>query len=296
VGTLIAERVEELRRDTVHGAGWMAERAVDTLVETASGGAADADELVQRLHDAGILLAASRPAAGAVAGAVGRVLATAFGQRHLSADELSHLVAEEARAICDSRHRAGRSIAIQLAARLANASVVTHSASATVREAFLHTPPAHVTCTVSRPHEEGRDFAELLREAGLDVELVEDEDAGGALESADLLLVGADTVFRDGTLCNKVGTSELARAARRHDVPTTVAAEVLKLAPYATRPAHELSEEGTRDFTPPDLIDEIVTEEGIFTPEEVAALIDRTPFLREGYELLRRGNGKPTAR
>jgi hypothetical protein len=83
VGTLIAERVEELRRDTVHGAGWMAERAVDTLVEEAAGGAADADELVARLHDAGIRLAASRPAAGAVAGAVGRVLATAFGQRHL---------------------------------------------------------------------------------------------------------------------------------------------------------------------------------------------------------------------
>jgi translation initiation factor 2B subunit (eIF-2B alpha/beta/delta family) len=296
VGTLIAERVEELRRDTMHGAGWMAERAVDTLVEEASAGAEDADALLQRLHDAGILLAASRPAAGAVAGAVGRVLATAFGQRHLSADELSQLVAEEARAICDSRHRAARSIAIQLAPRLAGASVVTHSASATVREALVHTPPAHVTCTVSRPREEGRDFAEILREAGLQVDLVEDADAGGALQRANLLLVGADTVFRDGALCNKVGTSDLARSAGRHGVPTIVAAEVLKLAPYAMRGPDELSEEGTRDVTPPELIAEIVTEEGVFTPEEVAALIDRTPFLREGYELLRGGNGKPPAR
>jgi translation initiation factor 2B subunit (eIF-2B alpha/beta/delta family) len=293
VGTLIAERVEELRRDTVHGAGWMAERAVVTLVEEAAGGAADADELLGRLRDAGIRLAASRPAAGAVAGAVGRVLAAAVGQRHLSAAELSQLVAEEARALCESRRRAARSIAIQLAARLADASVVTHSASATVREALLHTPPARVTCTVSRPREEGRDFAEVLREAGLEVDLVEDEEAGGALANADLLLLGADTVFRDGTLCNKVGTNDLAQAARTYGVATVVAAEVLKLAPSESREAHELTEEGTRDFTPPELIGEIVTEEGVFNPEEVAALIDRTPFLREGYELLRAGAAPP---
>ena len=294
MGTLIAERVEELRRDTVHGAGWMAERAVDTLVEEAAGGGADADELLGRLRDAGIRLAASRPAAGAVAGAVGRVLATAFGQRHLSGDELSQLVAEEARAICESRHRAARSIAIQLAPRLADAAVVTHSASATVREALLHTPPAKVTCTVSRPREEGSHFAEELREAGLDVDLVEDEDAPDALASAGLLLLGADTVFRDGTLCNKIGTADLARAAAAHGVPTIVAAEVLKLAPSESREAPGLTEEGMRDVTPPELITEIVTEEGGFRPDEVAALVDRTPFLREGYELLR-ADSQPAA-
>jgi translation initiation factor 2B subunit (eIF-2B alpha/beta/delta family) len=293
VGTLIAERVEELRRDTVHGAGWMAERAVNTLVEEAGGGG-DADELLGRLRDAGIRLAASRPAAGAVAGAVGRVLATAFGQRHLSGDELSQLVAEEARAICEARHRAARSIAIHLAPRLAGIGVVTHSASATVREALLHTPPASVTCTVSRPREEGRQFAEELSEAGLDVELVEDEDAPSALGSADLLLIGADTVFRDGTLCNKIGTADLARAAATHGVPAIVAAEVLKLAPSESRDAPGLTEEGMRDFTPPELIAEIVTEEGGFRPDEVAALVDRTPFLREGYDLLRGDSPAPT--
>ena len=41
------------------------------------------------------------------------------------------------------------------------------------------------------------------------------------------------------------------------------------------------------DLTPPDLIDRYVTEEGMVAPDEIAALVDRTPFLREGYELLR---------
>jgi translation initiation factor 2B subunit (eIF-2B alpha/beta/delta family) len=289
VGTLIAERVNELRRDTVHGAGWMAERALDTLVEAAGAEAGDTDELLSILHEAGRRLAESRRDAGAVAGAIGRVLAAAYGQRHLSVDELRLVVTEEARAIADARRRAAFAIAVQLSPRLGDAEVMTHSASATVREAFQHTPPRRVICTVSRPREEGRAFAEELREAGLEVELVEDDEAPAALEWVALLLLGADTVYRDGTLGNKFGTHPLAQAAHERGVPVVVALEVLKLSPYDSSVARHLADDGTRDFTPPDLLDQLVTEEGIVEPEEVAALIDRTPFLREGYELLRSG-------
>ena len=266
----------------------MAERALDTLVEDASQPAESADELLERLHEAGRRLAESRPDAAAVAGAIGRVLAAAYRQRHLSGEELSHVVAEEARAICEARHRASRAIAIQLAPHLTDADVLTHSASATVREAFHHTTPRRIICTVSRPREEGRAFAEELREFGLEVELVDDDDAAAALEEVSLFLVGADTIFRDGTLCNKIGTYPLAQAAARADVAVAVACEVLKLAPHDSGRAWELADAGTRDLTPPDLIGVLVTEEGEFEPTEAAALIDRTPFLREGYELLRR--------
>ena len=265
----------------------MAERALDTLVEEAAAEAADTDELLVRLHEAGRRLAESRRDAGAVAGAIGRVLAAAHGQRHLSADELRHVVTEEARAICDARRRAAYAIAIQLAPRLADAEVMTHSASATVREALQHTPPKRVICTVSRPREEGRTFADELREAGLEVELVKDEEAAAALERVALLLLGADTVYRDGTLINKVGTYPLAKAAHELGVAVAVALEVLKLSPHGSAEARDLAEDGTRDFTPAELIGQLVTEEGVFEPDDVAALIDRTPFLREGYELLR---------
>jgi ribose 1,5-bisphosphate isomerase len=287
VGTLIAERVDELRRDTVHGAGWMAERALETLVEAAAKEAADTDELLARLHEAGRRLAESRRDAGAVAGAIGRVLAAAYGQRHLSVDELRLVVTEEANAIRDARRRAAFAIAVQLAPNLTDAEVMTHSASATVREAFQHTPPKRVICTVSRPREEGRAFADELREAGLDVELVEDDEAPAAVERVALLLLGADTIYRDGTLGNKVGTLPLAKAAHDRGVAVAVALEVLKLSPHDSADARDLAEDGTRDFTPPALLGQLVTEEGVFEPGEVAALIDRTPFLREGYELLR---------
>jgi len=125
-----------------------------------------------------------------------------------------------------------------------------------------------------------------LRAEGLEVELVEDSEAPRQLEWASLLLLGADTVFRDGTLCNKMGTTPLAEAAADEGVPTIVACEVIKLAPVAAANAPQLTA-AEFELTPPELIDSIVTEEGTVSPEEIRALVDRTPFLRDGYALLR---------
>jgi translation initiation factor 2B subunit (eIF-2B alpha/beta/delta family) len=282
VATILGERVAELRQARNHGGSWMARRAVEALVEVAEQQAASGEELLTRLLDAGRELAASRPSVGAVAGAVGRLLAAASRQAQLEPEQLRQLVREEAQALTEGRRRAGASIAIQLSERLKDAVVLTHSASATVREALLHTPPARVICTVSSPQDEGRAFSDELREAGLEVELVEDEDAPKQLEWAGLLLIGADTVFRDGTLCNKTGTLRLAQAAAEKHVPTIVACEVIKLAPV------DAPESGECELTPVELLDCIVTEEGTHPANEIRALVDRTPFLREGYSLLER--------
>ena len=286
--SLLGERVQELRSDRMHGGSWMARRAVEALVEVAETEAASTTELLDRLVAAGRELAASRPGVGAVAGAVGRLLAAAHRQEHLPPDELRRLFQEEANALVASRDRAAASIAIQLRERLQDAFVLTHSASATVREALLHTPPEQVLCTVSAPYEEGRAFSESLREAGLDVELVEDEDGAGAVSRVSLLLVGADTVFLDGALCNKLGTRDLAQTAADEGVPTIVACEVLKLAPIDSARAPELREEKeVFDVTPGELVEQVVTEEGTVSSDEVRTLVERTPFLSEGYALLR---------
>ena len=263
----------------------MARRSVEALADVAQGPATTSAELLEHLVKAGRELAVSRPGVGAVPGAVGRLLAATAAHVQLELDDLRRLVQEEADALVDGRRRAAASIAIQLRDRLEDAVVLTHSASATVREALLHTPPHRVICTVSSPQDEGRAFAEDLRENGLDVELVEDDAAPAQLEWATLLLLGADTVFLDGTLINKVGTSILAEAAADVSVPVVVACEVVKLAPVEAADAPELTAPEF-ELTPPELIDCVVTEEGTVPPEEVRALVDRTPFLWEGYRLL----------
>ena len=266
----------------------MARRTVETLLEVAEQPFQSSSELFDTLVDAGRRLVEARPGVGAIAGAAGRVLATADAQRFLEPDELRRLVEEESNAILHGRERAAASIAIQLCERLRGATVITHSASATVREALIHTPPAKAICTVSEPVGEGRAFADELRAEGLDVDLVADEDGPAALDDATLLLIGADTVFHDGTLCNKIGTTALAQAAQKREVPTVVACEIVKLAPIDVASAPEQSEAERKLFemTPPDLLTEIVTEEGAVAPDEVGALVDRTPFLRDGYVLL----------
>jgi ribose 1,5-bisphosphate isomerase len=261
----LEERVALVRDDGLHGASWLAREAVEAVAEAVELGE-DPVELAR-------LLVAARPSMGAIAGALGRVV---------TAGRTPEQMVEEAHAVLAARERASKAIAVLLQPDLKGV-VMTHSASATVKEALLHTPPGRVVCTVSEPIGEGRPFAEELRGAGLSVDLVADADGPHAAETVDLLLVGADTVFRDGSLVNKIGTAGLAEAAQEAGVRVLVAAEVIKLAPEGPRDP----EEERFDLTPPELIDEIVTEEGAYPPGEIAALIDRTPFLREGYALLR---------
>jgi translation initiation factor 2B subunit (eIF-2B alpha/beta/delta family) len=282
--TDLAERVEELRSDRTHGGSWLARRAVEAFLEATASPAPSTEELLERLLETARELAGARPAMGAITHALARLVASAHTAGHLPPEELQRLVSEEAGSLIAGRDRAAASIAVHLAPSLRDALVLTHSASATVREAVIHSRPARVFCTVSAPFEEGRLLAEDLRGEGLDVELVADEDAKQAAQTASLLLLGADTVYEDGSVKNKIGTRMLADAATRAGVRTVVACELLKLAP--TPPPAVEDEPDLRDLTEPELVDEVVTEEGPTRSDDLRVLIDRTPFLREGYRLL----------
>lgn len=261
----LAERIDLVEKDGRHGASWLAREAVEA-VSLAIDLDEDPVEVARRLVQA-------RPDMGAIAGALGRLLASGRNGEQIQ---------EEARALIDSRERAAKTIAVLLSPHL-HGVVMTHSNSATVQEAIEYTPPERVICTVSDPGGEGWELAEALRGKELAVDVVDDTDAEHAVATVDLLLIGADTVFRDGSLVNKVGTAGLARAATAAGVPVVVACEVIKLAPEDPH----VPREERFDLTDPEHVTSYVTEEGEHPPEDIAALIDRTPFLRDGYSLLK---------
>jgi translation initiation factor 2B subunit (eIF-2B alpha/beta/delta family) len=264
----LAERVERVANDDSHGASWLAREAVEAVAE--------AIELGEDPLPLARELVRARPAMGAIAGALGRLLASG---------RTPEQIVDEARALVEARERAAKAIAVLLGPYIQGV-VMTHSASATVKEALFHTPPHRVVCTVSDPGGEGRELAEELRAEGLTADVVDDTDAEHAVGTVDLLLIGADTVFRDGSLVNKVGTVGLAKAAKKAGVSVVVACEVIKLAPVGPRdPGEERF-----DLTAPKYIDRYVTEEGEYAPDEIGSLIDRTPFLRDGYQLLVNGS------
>jgi len=257
-------RVRELREESHHGASWMARHALETLVEAVR----DGEDPVEVAR----ILASARISLGAIAGAVGRVLTAGTPEQ----------VIAEAEALIGSRDRAAKAIAVMLSADISG-TVLTHSASCTVHEALLHTPPARIICTVSEPGGEGRWLAADLKAAGLNVELITDAEGPDAARDSDLVLLGADTVFRDGSLVNKIGTRAIASAAKGAGVLVIVACETFKLAPFDPEPPTEQ----TFELVPAEMIDRVVTEEGAADTEDVTALIDRTPCLRQGYDLLR---------
>ena len=261
---VLEERVRELREENHHGASWMARRALEALVEAVESGE---DPL-----EAGRTLASARVSLGAIAGAIGRVLVSGTPEQ----------VIAEAEAVIGSRDRAAKAIAVMLAPEITG-TVMTHSASCTVHEVLTHTPPARAICTISEPGAEGRRLAAQLKAAGLEVELIADAEGPDAVRESNLLLLGADTVFRDGSLVNKTGTLALAHAAQDAGVRVIVACETFKLAPFdPEQPVEDLFE-----LIPAALIDRVVTEEGAADTIDVASLVDRTPCLQRGYDLLR---------
>ncbi len=139
---------------------------------------------------------------------------------------------------------------------------------------------------------------ELARD-GFDVTLITDSMVAAYLRArspgADLAVVGADRIARNGDVANKIGTYGLASLAALHDVPFYVAAplstidlacpsgdaipierrspdEVFSLGGVRTAPAGIRSDNPAFDVTPARLVRAIFTERGEVSPVGPEAL------------------------
>lgn len=151
---------------------------------------------------------------------------------------------------------------------------------------------AHFSAVVTegRPDGTGQRMAKALDELGVPVTLVLDSGAAYALASrrVDLVLVGAEGVVENGGVINKLGTYQVALAAKALSVPVLVAAESFKFARLFPLGQRDLPVEGkpvdiatllprsvhvdnpSRDYTPPHLVDLLVTDLGVLTPAAVS--------------------------
>jgi len=141
--------------------------------------------------------------------------------------------------------------------------VLTLSRSESVRDALTAgrgaRRPAEVIVLESRPGGEGQAFARDLRGRGLRARVVPDPEGLRLVGRMDLLLIGADAVYEDGSVVHKVGTRPLALAARRAGVPVIVVTGRSKGVPRA-RPVLPLPRRFDR--TPGRAIREYWTDRG----------------------------------
>ncbi len=175
--------------------------------------------------------------------------------------------------------------------------VMTHcnssAALAVIKKAHENGKRIEVFATESRPRWQGHLTAKELRQAGIDVTLIVDSAVRYFINDVDCVIVGADTITANGALINKIGTSQIALAAKEARVPFMVAAETYKFSPKTLfgelvvieeRDASEVApkellEMGVKvrnpafDVTPRDYIDVIITEIGAIPPEMAYIII-----------------------
>jgi ribose 1,5-bisphosphate isomerase len=187
-----------------------------------------------------------------------------------------------------------------------NSVIMTHcnssAALSVIKSAYKSGKNLEVIATESRPRLQGHITVKELTEFGIPTTLIVDSAVRYFMESIDYVIVGADTITVNGALINKIGTSQIALAAKEARVPFLVAAETYKFSPKTllgelveieerdveeVAPPDIINLEGLKirnpafDVTPRDYIDTIITEIGTIPPE-MAYLVIRE---RLGYAI-----------
>lgn len=145
-------------------------------------------------------------------------------------------------------------------------------------------------CTESRPYRESLRIVAALADSAVSFVAYSDASMALAAADADLILVGADALFRDGSFANKIGSLPLALSARHVGTPYYVVTELSKLysgdpddVAMEQRPGGELADDWELwrsgriavrnqffERVPAELVTAYLTDEGVLTPEVLA--------------------------
>lgn len=161
-----------------------------------------------------------------------------------------------------------------------------------IRETQARGKALSMICPETRPYLQGaRLTASVAKDQGCPVTVICDNMAAAVMQSgrAQVLTSAADAICMDGTVINKVGTCALALCARRFGLPYYVTGSPDK----SRRSASEIeieyrdgsaslefmgvktTSDGVQglypafDMTPADLVTGVVTDRGIFSPDEL---------------------------
>ncbi len=269
--------------------------------------AADGAEAARKLEPALQRLNAARPTAVNLAWALARMRRVLVG----AGGDWREVLEREARAIADEDLAANRRMGALGAALIAPGSgVLTHcntgslatagfgTALGVIRAGVAEGRIARVFAGETRPWLQGARLTVWeLQQDGIDATLIADSAAAHLMKTGAVqwVVVGADRICANGDTANKIGTYQLAIAARHHGVKFMVVApsstvdldtpggEAIEI--EQRDPAEMLGIGGVRtvaegiaawnpvfDVTPAGLIDAIVTERGVVEHPDAARM------------------------
>lgn len=250
-------------------------------------------EFFNELEDAADILESTRPTAVALPNAVSQFLDEVKKSKAADVPKLKRDAIAVARRFISHVTTAVQDIGKIGATLIESGDVIlTHCHSSTVmsvlKEAWNSGKKFEVFSMEARPWGQGYITAHELSDFGIPTTLIIDNAAWTFIEQCSKVFVGADTITREGAVINKVGTASLALMARHFKKLFYVAAETLKLDKSRSanqviieeRPLDEIIDpkkipkakirNPVFDVTGPQFITKIITEEGVFTPRELA--------------------------
>jgi translation initiation factor 2B subunit (eIF-2B alpha/beta/delta family)/8-oxo-dGTP pyrophosphatase MutT (NUDIX family) len=269
--------VDGLARDRVRGASALGRQALELLSVTAdTSQAAGIEELFCDLLIIASRLRFAQPGMAILKNLVGLLLYQVNLKRHISFSivEFKNLIHSLVKEVSERSKNSSEDASRNAASILPeDGAVLTHSYSSTALRALelgmKSGKKFQVYSTESYPGLEGKELAKALVALGVSVRLVTDAAVGKLIQDVDLVLVGADSVMKDGSLLHKIGTRPIAAAANERNIPVYCVCETTKFsaADLLGEPA-QYSEE-LFDLTPANFISKFITEAGTMEPSDV---------------------------
>lgn len=289
----------DIREMRIRGAGRIARAgagAIGSFGESYSGSdmsvfRKDLDEVVRILLD-------SRPTAVSLWNGV---QASIRGAKEAdSVDEAKQMLSVNSKRFIEESNNAVQNISRIGAKRIEDGdTIMTHCNSSVaigvIAEAHRQGKQIKVYATESRPWRQGILTVNDLAKEGIDTTLIIDSAVRLVMKKVDKVFVGADTITSHGALINKIGTSQVALAAKEARVQFYACSETYKFSPLTLsgemvkieeREISEVVRPGeipdsvkvfnpVFDVTPSQYIDGIVTELGLISPGSVYDILVR---------------------
>lgn len=302
----LLETASKIKSMEIRGAGKIARAAAAELRDYAERLATDdIDGFNEKMEHAAEVLVSTRPTAVSLPNAVRAVMR----YKGETVDEARMSIKKLADEFITNSENAIKRIGEMGARRVRDGdTIMTHcnSAAAISIMAQAHAQGKDITviATESRPRLQGHITIKQLDKLGIKTTLIVDSAVRYLMKEVDIVIMGADAVTVNGSVINKIGTSQLALAAHEARTNVVIAAETYKFSPrsilgelveieerdsgevISREKLDEFSNVGVRnpsfDVTPREYIDLICTEVGAIPPEMAYIIIK--DFLGWGIE------------
>ena len=302
----LKETAMKIKSMEIRGAGRIARAAAGELLEYSQRIAQDdIEEFNKKMKFAAEMLVATRPTAVSLPNAVRAVMR----YKGATVGETKVDIKRLADGFISGSENAVKIIGEIGARRVRDGdTIMTHcnssAAISIIAEAHAQGKNFTVIATESRPRLQGLLTIKQLDSLGIKTSLIVDSAVRYFMKEVDLVVMGADAVTVNGSVINKIGTSQLAMAAHESRTNVIFAAETYKFSPrtilgelveieerdsgevLSREKLAELPNVSVKnpafDVTPREYIDMICTEVGAIPPEMAYVIIKE--FLGWGIE------------